>query len=243
VSGPAPNAFSRAFALLIANPIVLLPALIIGVFAGLAGGSIAPPAAPVDTSDPTSLVAAQAGTRYLGTVIVFGATLLAGVLIDALTIGMAGAAWDRGRTGLADLGASLRANGPRLAATVIVYALAQAVLTVLTFGLGGLVFGFFALYVFAGVALGDRTFATALRESVAITGRRFASSLTLVVLLFAVAIVLSVGAAVIPFPPHVGALAAVVAIALLRAYANLVIAGEYRSSQGALAASPKRSRP
>jgi hypothetical protein len=243
VSGAAPNAFGRGLALLVANPVIVLPALVIGVLAGLAGGAVAPPAAPIDTSDPTSLVAAQAGARYLGTVVVFGAMLFAGVLIDALTIGMAGAAWERGRTGLADLAVSLRASGARLVATVIVYAVAQAVLTVLTFGLGGLVFGFFALYVFAGVALGGRSFATALRESVALTGRRFASSLTLVVLLFAVAIVLSVGAAVIPFPPRVGALAAVVAVALLRAYANLVIAGEYRSAQGALAAKPKRSRP
>jgi len=243
VSSAAPNAFSRALALLRTNPVVLLPALLIGLLAGLAGGAAAPPVAPVDTSDPTSLVAAQAGTRYLGTVVVYGATLFAGVVIDALTIGMAGAAWDRGRTSLADLAASLRANGPRLVATVLVYAAATAVLTVLTFGLGGLVFGFFALYVFAGVGLGDRSFAGALKESVAMTGRRFASSLTLVVLLFAVAIVLSVGAAVIPFPPHVGPLVAIVLVALLRGYANLVIAGEYRLAQGAVAANPKRSRP
>jgi hypothetical protein len=229
VSGPAPNAFSRALALLFANPIVLLPALIIGGLAGLAAGALAPPAAPVDTSDPTSLVAAQAGTRYLGTVIVWGMTLIAGVVIDALTIGMAGAAWDRGRASLTDLMASLRMHGPRIIATVIVYVLAEVVLAVLTFGLGALVFGFFALYIFAGVVLGDRSFAAALRESVTITGRRFASSLTLVVLLFAVAIVLSVGAAVIPFPPHVGALSATVVVALLRGYANIVIAGEYRS--------------
>jgi len=243
VSAPAPNAFSRAVALLLANPIVLLPALVVGILAGLAAGVLAPPAAPVDTSDPTSLVAAQAGTRYLGTVIVWGMTLIAGVLIDALTIGMAGAAWDRGHASLTDLAMSLRMHGPQIIATVLVYALAEVVLAVLTFGLGALVFGFFALYVFAGVALGDRTFAGALRESVLITARRFASSLTLVVLLFAVAIVLSVGAAVIPFPARVGALTATVLVALLRGYANIVIAGEYRNTQGALAAKPKGHAP
>ncbi len=235
--------FSRAFALLIANPVVLLPALVVGVLAGLAAGAVAPPVAPIDTSDPTSLVAAQAGTRYLGSVVVYGATLLAAIAINALTIGMAGSAWDDYRTSLADFASSLRAHGARLIATVIVYAAIQTVLTVLTFGVGGLVFGFFGLYVFAAVVLGKQTFAGALRESVRITAVRFATSLTVVVLLFAVAIIVSVGAAVIPFPPRVGAAAATVLVALLTGYANLVIAGEYRSSQGAIAARPNRAGP
>ncbi len=244
---PERKVFSRSLRLVLANPVLLLPGLIVGLGFGAVAGLLAPPPTPVDTSDPTALVAADAGARYLGSVVVFGATLLATIVTNGLTIGMAGAAWDRGTARAADLAAALRRRGAQILATILLCVLIEVVLTILTFGLGALVFQFFSLYLFAAIVLGDERFAPGLRESVAITGRRFASSLTLVVLLFAVTIVLSVGAAVVRLAPPFGAMLATLAVTLLWSYGNVVVVGEYRGAtaerQGPEQPSPNRTRP
>jgi hypothetical protein len=107
------------------------------------------------------------------------------------------------------------------------------VLTIVTFGIGALIFEFFALYVFAATVIGNDNFGRALRESFAISTRRFIPTIVIIISLFVVAIVVGVATIPLRFIPFIGPIVAAIVLQGVVSLFNLVIVGEYLNARNA----------
>jgi hypothetical protein len=173
----------------------------------------------------------------LSTVAAAGISVVIGVLAflitQSYTTGMAGAAWQNGITTLADGSASFREDAGRLLAAMALIALAGIVLGLLTLGLGWFVVLFFAIYVVPAVVLDNLGALPAFRLSVRIATRRLVSTIIIVVMLLVMWLV--AGLLTLPFAiiPFLGPVVLAIATQAVTAYATLVIVGEYLSARRA----------
>jgi hypothetical protein len=114
------NIFARAWSLLAKNPVIIVPGLVVGLVAGIVQVAFAAHPQFVDASGNTDAVAAIAGAgrAAFSAAISIVVGVLAFLITQTYTTGMAGAAWLRGVTSLADGRASFREDAGRLLAAV-----------------------------------------------------------------------------------------------------------------------------
>ena len=225
------NIFGRAWDLLVRNPVILVPGLVVGLVFGVLTGIFTLP--PPDLSDPSAISHVDLAARGLNYVLLSAIGVLATIVNNAYTIGMSGAAWMRGTTTLRDGAAAFRAEGGRLFLAIVLLFIIEAVLTILTLGIGALIFQFFALYVFAATVIGDDGFGRAMRESFAISTRRFVPTLVIVVSVFVIAIVVGIATIPLHFIPYLGPVVSAIVLQGVISLFNLVIVGEYLNARNA----------
>lgn len=224
----ARSIFSRAFSLLTHNWIIVLPSFVIGVVVSILTGILTGP----DTGSISDLqgTGTSVFTYFIETIVLSLATLAGSTLSIAFTTGMAGAAWERGTATLAD-GAHAFARNPlnAVGALIVLFVLGfiAAALIIPTFFLSVVAYALFFIYTMPSVLVGERTFTEAVVESCTIAARNFKTTVLVVLLIVAVAIVASIAGHVLAAIPLLGSIVSALLTYGVVAYATLVITGEY----------------
>lgn len=235
-SDPIENVFARAWSLLTKNPIIIVPGAVVGLVLGIVQAVIAPHPRTFDSSADTlgagTALAAGAGI-FAAAAISFALGVLAFLITQTFTTGMAGAAWEKGTATLADGSASFREDAGRLLAAVVLIAVVGIVATVVTLGLGWFVVLFFAMYVVPAVVLDNYGAIPALRLSATISTKRFLSTIIIIVMLFVIGLLVGLLALPFAFVPFIGPIVLAIVSQAVTAYATLVIVGEYLSARRA----------
>jgi hypothetical protein len=242
ISDSVENIFARAWSLLTKNPIIIVPGLVVGLGVGIIEAVITPHSRVTDGSGTVealvgglSTVAAAAISAAVG--------ILAFLITQSYTTGMAGAAWQSGTTTLADGSASFREDAGRLLAAVVLIALAGIVLGILTLGLGWFVVLFFAIYAVPAVVLDNFGAIPAFRVSARIATRRLLSTIIIIVMLAVFALAVTLLVFPLAFIPFLGPVVVAVVSQAVTAYATLVIVGEYLFARNAPESMPAGPRP
>jgi hypothetical protein len=227
------NIFARAWSLLTKNPVIIVPGLIVGVVVGIVQAVITPHPRVVDAAGNTDFVALTAGVggAFAAAAIAIIVGVLAFLITQTYTTGMAGAAWQNGSTTLADGSASFREDAGRLLAAVLLIALLGIVVGVITLGLGWFVVLFFCIYAAPAVILDNYGAVPAIKLSATIAMKRALSTIIIIVLLFAIGLVLTFLALPLAFIPFLGPIISAIISQVVTAYATLVIVGEYLSAR------------
>lgn len=225
-AGGLSRIFGESWRLLVHNPVIVVPGIVIGLVAALLEAAVAP--------DPGASPAAKIVDTVLADII----QLLAAVASVAFTTGMAAAAWQTGRAAFADGWAAFTRDGGQVLVALVgllMIGTGAAFLVPFTWGLSGAAFGFFCLYVMPAAIVRERQGFAAIRESWEIAYDRVLPTLGIVFGLFAVFLAVGVIVAFLTLAPGVGPLPASIVGSLLAgaaiAYATLVIVGEYIASR------------
>ncbi len=237
-SDPVQNIFARAWSLLAANPLIVVPGLVVGIGAGIIQSLVGPHAPSPDALSGDSAVVVGAGfTTGLGALAGAGISAAVGILAflitQTYTTGMAGAAWQTGRTTLADGSASFREDAGRLLAAIVLIAIVGIVVGVLTLGLGWFLVLFFAIYTVPAVVLDNYGAVAAFRLSATIAVRRVVSTILIIALLIVIGVVISLVVLPFAFIPFLGPIIISIVSQAVTAYATLVIVGEYLATRRA----------
>jgi hypothetical protein len=210
------NLFARAWDLLAKNPIIIVPGIVIGVLAGI-----------------LNAFAVGLLGLYLGAAVLLAVGVFANLLNTSYTVGMAGAAWERGTTTLEDGTSAWNRDAGRLLAALLLIALIGIVLAVLTFGLAWIVFLFFAIYAIPAVVLSGLGVVDALKQSFTIATKRFVPTLIIVAVIFVLSLIAGFIGMALHAIPFLGPIVSAVIVQTTVAYATLVIAGEYLAIRNA----------
>ncbi len=242
---PVENVFARSWALLTRNWIIIVPGLVIGLVVGIIGQLLAPPT----YVDPDAGVVVVGGS-FLGGIargfIGFALAVLAFIANQAYTTGMAGAAWERGSTTLADGSASLQEDAGRIVVTalgLIGLGIVAVGLAPFTLGLSLLALLVFALYAFPAAVVGNRPGFSSIAESFAIARARFVPTLIVAVLICAISFVIALLGGLLHFAPLIGPVLTACITQAFVAFATLVIVGEYLNFRAAAATSGAPAPP
>ena len=279
--------FARAWGLLTRNWIIIVPGIVVGAVVGMISELLLPLHGVWSDSDyGNPVVMAWLGGAFLRGIIVAGLALFAGslapgpgveqgfvggiilagvailayVATTAYAVGMAGAAWARGTTTLADGSAALKEAGgnvamtalgligPGIVATILALvtiltipnSLWMALLTILTIPLtiSLLAFWIFALYAMPAAIIGRRRGFSSIAESLRIGTQEFDSTLIIAILIAVIwfcAEFLTLRMSLIPF---LGPILCSVVTQIVIAFAMLVIVGEYLNLRAAGAIDP-----
>jgi len=216
------NTFSRAWTLLTSNWIIVVPGLIIGVIVGIVDYLVTP------HTDAGGVVGgmASAGAGLLVVIV----NIIGEIVALCYVTGMAGAAWMKGKTELADgTVAFQRDAGNTLIAMIalfIVFVIA-AILLIPTLTISIWLAIYFTIYTFASAIVGERPGFTALAESFRIATKRVGPTLIIVVIIGVIAIVGGILGGILSIVPFLGPIVAAVITEVVLAYITLVIVGEY----------------
>jgi hypothetical protein len=240
VEQPVENVFSRAWALLTRNWIIVVPGVAIGIVVGIIKQLLSQPAI-VYTGDGGFAVSRSFG---IGGGLLFGLIALIGVIATiAYTTGMAGAAWRRGTALLGDGTVAFEHDAGRIVLVTLAMiglALVAAVLAPFTIGLSFLAYLLFTLYVYPSAIVGDRPGFTSITESFQLAIARFVPTLIVAIVIAVLIILGNVIALFFRFTPFIGPVIAAVITQLAVAYGTLVVVGEYLNLQGANPGGPDR---
>ncbi len=225
------NTFSRAWQLLSSNWIIIVPAIVIAIVAGIVIALLGMfGLASAVGFGAVGMGGAGIGSALLAGLIIALVVLLASILTVAYTTGMADAAWRTGRATLDDGAAAFRQDAGSLVAAVILLLIIGGIAILLapfTLFLSVLACWLFFIYTFASVVVGRRTGTEALAESARITTRNFLMTLAVVVLLcIAFALAAWIGG-MLHYIPFIGAIVSYIINQAVAAFATLVIVGEY----------------
>ena len=226
------STFQRAWTLLSANPIVVVPGLIVSaavvlIFVVAFFAFLGAVVMGVATGSSSAGVLTLILTSIIAVVFV---TIVA-IVQAAFVTGMAGVAWDRGRTTLGDGLAALRRSGFEIFLAMVLLALGGIVallLAPLTLTLSLWAYLIFTLYALPAVILGGHSATHAIAESWHMALSNFwptAGVAAIVVCLSLLAAAL--GSEVARLQPIVGSLTGAIVQQAAVAYATLVIVGEY----------------
>jgi hypothetical protein len=226
------NTFQRSWQLLLANWIIILPPLVLGLIGGAAvfvvsvtivGSLVLTGATSAANLDDVSRAISAVSTIAIG--------IFIAIVQLAYVTGMAGAAWRTGRTRLSDGWAAFSHRGVQIFVAVtllFVIGFCAAVFAPITFFVTLIAYMVFFIYTMASVILGERRPTDAIVESCQITLANFLPTLAVVALIVGIAIA---GGWVGSLVGHLSALAGGLVTAVLQqiivAYAALVVAGEY----------------
>jgi hypothetical protein len=213
------NVFARSWDLLTKNWIIIVPGIVVGLIVGIVSGVYS---------------LSQTDTYALGTFvggIILAIVAIAGYIVtQCYTAGMAGAAWQRGVTTLADGARAVNedAGNVLLAAVYLfLFGILAVLLAPFTLFLSIFAFYLFTLYTIAAAVVGNRRGMDALRESFAIARARFATTLIIGIVLGVLQLIGRLIAHIFSFAPLLGPIVAAIISQVVVAYAVLVIVGEY----------------
>jgi len=238
---PVESVFSRAWELLTRNWIIVVPGIVIGAIVGVLNELLGPHV--VYSADGS--VASVTGSFGSGVLLGLIGTI-AYIATVAYTTGMAGAAWQRGSTTLADGSAILQRDAARIflvAICLIVLGAVAAVLAIFTLGLAILAFFLFTLYVFPSAIVGDRGVAESISESFRITLARFVPTLILGILIFVMRLLAGIIGGVLHIIPFLGPIVGGILVQIVISYVTLAIVGEYVNLRAAGAIPPAPATP
>ena len=221
----------RAAVLLAANPVIVLPSLVIGA----ASATIARPLEAAGISSwsffgDLDAQGVQGFWEYAATIVALGLRVLAALAAIAFTTGMAGAAWTSGRARLRDGASAFARRGPQaLAALTILFltGLGASVLAVPTFGISVVVYAALSLYAMPAAIVGARPATDAVIESMRLTWRNAPMTLALVALIVVLAVAGGLAGRAAAGIPVLGEAVGWIVMEAVVAYATLVVVGEY----------------
>lgn len=229
---PIESIFGRSWELLRTNWVIIVPGIIIGVIVGVIAWLIVPRGA-IDPNAPSlGAVFARAGSGIIMGLV----AIVAAIANQAYTVGMAGAAWERGTTTLADGTRSFETDAGRIVMTALgmfLLGIVAVILAIPTLGLAFLAFYLFTLYAMPAAIVGNRPGWSSISESFTIATRRFVPTLILGVLIFLITIVFSIATAPLYIIPFLGPIVAHIVTQAVIAYAVLVVVGEYLNLRAA----------
>jgi hypothetical protein len=225
------NTFSRAWQLLTANWILIVPGIVIAVVAAIVVWLLTfyGLASAVGLS-AVGMGGAGVMSAFLSALIIGVVLMLATILVVAYTTGMAGAAWRTGTATLDDGAAAFREDGAQIFVAIVLLFLlgiCAVALSIPTLGLALLAFYLFFLYTLPAVIVGNRRAGEAIGESARITAKNFLTTLGVVVLLAIAFIVATWIARFFGGLPLIGMIVRQLIMQIVTVYATLVIVGEY----------------
>lgn len=223
------NIFARAWSLLTKNPVIIVPGLVVGIVVGIIQILIL----PHPHVDASGTYVPGGGGLFTAAAISVIVGVLAFLITQTYTTGMAGAAWQNGATSLADGSASFREDAGRLFAAILLVAVVGIVVGLVTLGLGWFLVLFFTMYVVPAVVLDNYSAVPALRLSATIATKRVLSTIIIIVMLFAIGLVLALLTVPLAFIPFLGPIVSAAVSQVITAYATLVIVGEYLNARRA----------
>ncbi|MGH7661116.1 MAG: hypothetical protein ACRENA_09425, partial [Vulcanimicrobiaceae bacterium] len=161
------STFARSWELLSTNWIMIVPGFVIGIVVGVINYFISPHATATQY-DTTWWTAASAG-------ILVALVNLAGYIVAQCYItGMAGAAWERGRTQLSDGSAAFERDAANVFVAIVGLFIALVVAGVLAFvtlGMSLILYFYFFIYTFPAAIVGERPGFAAMGDSFRIASR------------------------------------------------------------------------
>lgn len=225
------NVFARSWDLLTRNWVIIVPGVVVGLLVGIVL-DIFYVGMPDAYGDPTTTaMTVTYGFGHFVVGLIAAVVGIAGYIItQCYTVGMAGAAWQRGTTTLSDGSQAVHddaGNVVMAAIYLLLTAIVALILAPFTLFLSIFAFYLFTLYTIAAAVVGKRRGADALRESFAITRARFGTTLIIGVVLAVLQIIGKVIAAVFGFAPLLGPIISAIISQIVVAYAVLVVVGEY----------------
>jgi hypothetical protein len=228
---PIESVFSRAWELLTRNWIIIVPGVVIGAVVGILRTVMTPAPLVYTTASGTTVYNTGGMMATIGSGLLLALIgLVAFIATQAFTTGMAGAAWQRGTTTLADGTAAFKEDAGRILITavgLIVLACIAVVLSIPTIGIAFLAYYLFTLYAFPAAIVGNRPGFESIMESFRITIARFVPTLILGVIIFAMSFVATIIGALLHIVPFLGPIVAGVLTQIVVAFATLVVVGEY----------------
>ncbi len=237
MQAPIESVLSRSWQLLARNWIIIVPGIVIGIVVGVVNDLIAPPATYGDPTTTGGVVAHTAG-NVVSSVISAIVGIAGFVATQCYTVGMAGAAWQRGRTTLADGAAAFREDAGNVLVTAfgtLVLGLIAAALALPTFALSLVIFYLFLLFAMPAAIVGNRRGFRAIGESIGIARHRF---LTVLIIGLVIGVIAALGtgiAWIFVFAPLLGPIVAAVISQSVVAFSSLILVGEYLNLRGASA--------
>ncbi|MBV8298866.1 MAG: hypothetical protein JO083_04805 [Candidatus Eremiobacteraeota bacterium] len=239
---PVESVFTRAWELLSRNWIIIVPGIVIGAILGVLRVVLAPPAMyTTDAAGTTVYNAGAVGATILSSALLSLIGLIAYIANQAFTTGMAGAAWQRGVTTLADGFAAFQEDAGRIIITaigLILLAVVAVVLAIPTIGIALLAFYLFTLYAMPAAIVGNRPGFSSIAESFRITLARFVPTLILGIVIFVITLVATFIAAILHAIPFLGPIVGGILTQIVVAYATLVVVGEYLNLRNTGAIAP-----
>ena len=225
------NVFARYWDLLSRNWTIIIPGVVVGLIVGIISGvySLSQP----DTYGVPSGAAmsfAYGFGSFVGGVILAVVAIAGYIITQCYTAGMAGAAWRRGTTTLADGARAVNEDAGNVLTAAIylfLFGIVAVILAPFTLFLSVFAFYLFTLYTIAAAVVGKRRGLDALRESFAIAKSRFGTTLIIGVLLGLLQLIGKLIAHLFSFAPLLGPIVAAIISQIVVAYAVLVIVGEY----------------
>jgi hypothetical protein len=218
-TGLEQGVFTKSGRLLVANPIIIVPGLVIGAAAAILDAVLEP--------KPDSLGGSFPLVVLLGVI-----KVLSTILAVAYTTGMADAAWRTAKATIADGSSAFRRDaGHVFVAMIVLFAagIIAALLAPLTAGCSFIVLIYFLIYTMPAAVVGDRPGLLAVRESIEIAIARPATTILVVAAITIIAVGMSVLAEALAGAPFIGPLVAAVVLQAAVVYLTLVIVGEYRA--------------
>lgn len=225
------NVFARAWQLLTANWIIIVPGIVVGLVVGIVTAALgySQPDTYGEPNGPAMSFAYGAGAFVSG--LVLAVIAIAGYIVtQCYTAGMAGAAWRTGTTTLGDGSRAVHDDaGNVLVAAIYLFLLGIVALVLAPFTLALSLFAFylFTLYTIAAAVVGNRPGYYALRESFAIARARFATTLIVGIVLGVLQLFGHLIAGIFSFALLLGPIIAAIIAQIVVAYAVLVVVGEY----------------
>jgi hypothetical protein len=237
------STFVRAWALFTQNLIVVVPGLVLGAVAGIVAAIVA--VLLIGSLLATGATGSTAvGIASIGTTVAVAVVLVMVMAIvqTAFVTGMAGAAWETGKTTLADgWNAFTNRGGQILWMIVLMFAIGCGALILAPFTLGLSLFAYliFFLYTSSSVIIGGREAGHAISESMHLATRNFWPTTGLAALVVLVSLIgAAVGSELSRVTPLLGGLVAAAVQQAVLAYATMVIVGEYIKLRAAETAAP-----
>jgi hypothetical protein len=224
--------FAQAWTLLLKNPIIVLPGILLGVAGGFAvffvvGLVLSSVAVGLATGSDAAGWSAGVATACIAIAIVLALVILQ----TAFVTGMAGAAWRRGTTTIADGWSAFGRRGWHIVGAMLLLAwigLVAVIFAPFTLLLSLLAFAVFFMYVGPAVVVGEHGATASIGESCRLAARNFLPSFAIVALLIVVTILAGgVEELFAKVTPLFALPVAMIVQQAAVAYATLVITGEY----------------
>jgi hypothetical protein len=233
----AENVFARSWALLSQNWVIIVPGLVVAIIAGIITALLTPQTTYVGDNSTVTVTSMS----FLQSFLVAVVGILAAIVTLSYTTGMAGAAWNTGKTALGDGSAAFSREGGHVFSALIflvLIAFVGALLAPFTLGLSLLVLFFLFPYTMAAAVLGDFGGIDALRESYRIATQHLSTTFIIIVVAGVIGLCGGLVAGLLHGIPFIGPLVAEIITQAVLAYLTLVLVGVYLGYRNAAVTAP-----